>query len=99
MVVVGSAIDDDGCVDAVINDGGVVNGVGSASRSCCALGAVVDRACLKNRGGNACRWVPCVRFNDFSRSRSSSLVFRGTPRPEPGNCFVTRSQSIGPDAD
>lgn len=84
--IVGRIIDDSSVV-CVIDDGGAVTGLGNT---------YLTLACLKKRGGNAWRLLPCVRFRALSRCRSSSVVFLGTrlPLPEPGNCFVTRIQSI-----
>ena len=79
---VGGGIIDDGCTFGVIDDCGLGN-------------TYLTVACLKNRGGNAWRLVPCVRFRDLSRCRSSCLVFRTRlPLLGPGNCLVTRTQSI-----
>ena len=91
----GGVIDGDGCIGEG-NDVCVV--VVIESDRAVGLGdtylAVV--ACLKNRGGNAWRLVPCARFRDLSRCWISSLVFLSTrlPLPEPGNWVVTRTQSI-----
>jgi hypothetical protein len=84
---VGGGVINDGCVVGVVDDGGAVSGLGNT---------YLPLVCLKNRGGNAWRLVPCVRFRDLKRCRSSSVVFLSTrlPLPEPGNCLVTRIQSI-----
>lgn len=87
---------DDSCVVGVIDDGGIVDVIddGDAVSGLGKTHLTVD--CLKNRGGNAWRLLPCVRFRDLSRCLSSSVVFLGTrlPLPEPGKCLVTRTQSI-----
>ena len=89
---VGGSMTDDGCVVGVIDDGSAVSGLGKT---------YLTLVWLKNRGGNAWRLVPCVRFRVFSCCWSLSVVFLGTrlPLPESGNCLVTRTQSILPDAD